>query len=114
MRYLVPTLLVAAFVMPASAQAAKFINIEIDMSSKTRDNSKKVKEWPETVQMRLPLALAKFFLKTLEGNEIKVNGKDKPGLKVDEFMTMLNEFKAGDLLLEVFTSDGDLVRITLE
>ena len=114
MRYFVPTLLVAAFVMPTSAQEAKFINVEIELHSKMMDNLKKKKELPESIHMRFPLALAKTFLKTLEGNEIKMNGKEKPGLKVDDLMAMLNEFKAGDLLLEVNTSDGDFVRITLE
>jgi len=117
MRFLATCLLATAFVLPVAAQSAKFINIEIYLETKAlkeRNNKVFGKDTPETVQIRLPISLAKAFLKTVEVDEIKVNGKNKPGLKVDQLKDMFDEFKAGDLLLEVTTSNGDLIRITLE
>jgi len=110
-------LLAAALVLPAAAQSAKFINAEI--ISQSRHLTKKGKnstdsELPETVNIRLPISLAKAFLKGLEENEIKVNGKNKPGIKVDQLIELLNTSKPGDLLLEITTSNGDYVKVTLE
>jgi len=116
MRYFGVGLLAAALVLPAAAQSAKFINVEIISRSGRLPKMGKADEskLPETVQIRLPISLAKAFLKGLEENEIKVNGKDKPGIKVDQLIELLNSSKPGELLLEINTGDGDFVKITLE
>ena len=115
MRCLAPIFSVAALAMPAAAQSAKFIKVEVRVpDSGPMSKQGKKKEFPESVNIRMPLALAKSFLKTIEGLELKVNGDSRPGCKVDELLDMLNEFRAGDLLLEVNTSDGGYVKISLE
>ncbi|MCL1893044.1 MAG: hypothetical protein FWG02_02250 [Holophagaceae bacterium] len=115
MRYIVPCLLVAGILLPADAQTPKFIKVEIETSqTKSLLRQGKGSEIPESVLIRFPIALAKTFLKTIEGNEIKVNGEEKPGMKADEILKLLNEFKVGDLLLEITTSDGDYIKISLE
>jgi len=40
--------------------------------------------------------------------------KDKKGVKVAQLVDILKDARAGDMLLEVKTSDGDVVNITLE
>jgi len=117
MRYLGTCLLAAALVLPVSAQAAKFVKIEIALKSEAlmkHANKTLGKDRPENVLIRLPISLAKAFLENIEGDEIKVNGKNKPGLKPDQLMSLLDEFKSGDLLLEITTDKGDLIKITLE
>ncbi|MDR2697407.1 MAG: hypothetical protein LBB40_02905 [Holophagales bacterium] len=117
MRYFRSGLLAAALILPATAQSAKFINVEV--ISQSRHLSKLGKKGtekvlPETIQIRMPVSLAKAFLKGLEENEIKVNGESKQGIKVDQLIELLNSSKPGDLLLEIKTSNGDLVKVTLE
>ena len=117
MRYLGTCLLAAALVLPASAQAAKFVRIDIALKSEAllkHGDKTPGKNRPETIQIRLPISLAKAFLENIEGDEIKVNGKSKPGLKTDQLMNLFNEFKSGDLLLEITTDKGDWIKITLE
>jgi hypothetical protein len=64
--------------------------------------------------MRTPIALAKSILEMAGDTEIKVNGEIKKGLKPDALIKMLENAKAGDLLLELTTDKGDLVKITVE
>jgi hypothetical protein len=117
MRYFGTGLLVAAVTLPALAQAPKFIKVEVISKSghlaKLNKNASK-KDEAETIQLRVPISLAKGLLEKMEGEEIKVNGKDKKGIKAEELIDLLNNYKAGDLLLEIKTNAGDLVKITLE
>jgi hypothetical protein len=117
MRRFLTTLMAAAIIMPAAAQSPKFIKIEVVASSERAIKHGKMAlggELPDTVEIRLPLTFAKAMLESMEKKEIKINGKNKPGINTDVLVDMLAKSKPGDLLLEVKTSDGDLVTIKLE
>jgi len=74
------------------------------------------RELPEKIEIRMPLSLVKAALEGLDidEEEIKINGKGKKGVKVAQLIDLLKDARAGDMLLEVKTSNGDLVKITLE
>jgi len=123
MRHLGTGLLVAALVLPVAAyssqpsQSPKFVKIEITSTSGFHSkHGGKVfgADAPDNVEIRLPITLAKAILENIDENEIKINGKDKKGMKVDQLINLLQYSNIGDLLLEVKTNKGDLVKITLE
>jgi len=119
MRFLSAVLLVAALALPVAAQAPKFVKIDIQLKSEAlleRNRTDSGRELPETIEIRMPLSLVKASLENLDirEEEIKINGKDRKGVKVAQLMEILKDARAGDMLLEVKTSKGDLVKITLE
>lgn len=110
-------LLSCALLIPASlvAQAPKMIKVDIVQKSDFGHKHKAEKgDMPTEVKMRMPISLIKSFLVTMGESEVKVNGKDKKGFKPDELLRMIESSKSGDLLLEITTNKGDLVKITLE
>jgi len=119
MRFLSAVLMVAALALPVAAQVPRFVKIDVQLKSEAfleRNRTGGGRELPETVEIRMPLSLVKAALENLDINEeeIKINGKDKKGVKVAQLMEILKDARAGDMLLEVRTSKGDLVKITLE
>ncbi len=113
-------LLSCALLFPAVVSAQPPRMIKVDIVQKTQFHHAKAKadadrpELPTEVKMRMPLSLVKSFLKTMEESEVKVNGKEKKGFKADELLRLIETSKSGDLLLEITTNKGDLVKITLE
>ncbi|BDU72195.1 hypothetical protein [Mesoterricola silvestris] len=95
----------------ALAQAPKFILV--DVVSKTPIGHMK-EDGPKEVHVRMPISLAKGVLEMANSSEVKVNGKTRRDFKVDQLMSLLETAKAGDLLLELTTDRGDLVKITLQ
>jgi len=121
MRFLGAGLLVAALALPVAAQAPRFVKIDIQARPEALCESHKTawgRDLPETVEIRMPLSLVKAALEGLdidEGEgEIKINGKGKRGVKVAQLMDLLRDARAGDMLIEVKTSNGGLVKVTLE
>ena len=117
MRALVlPLALILAFAVPVAAQQAKFIKVDIiSKSGRMHRHDKDAKKaGPTEVHMRLPISLAKSVLEMAGDSEIKINGENKKGLKPDALIKMLEGSKPGDLLLEITTNDGDLVKVVLE
>ncbi len=111
-----PLTLCLAFAVPATAQAARFIKVDIVSKSGKLGHAhegKKV-EGPTEVKMRMPISLAKSVLEMAGQSEIKVNGEHKQGLKPDALIKLLENSKPGDLLLEITTNSGDHIRIVLE
>ena len=114
--------LAAALAAPLAAQAPRFI--KVDVVSKSM-KAKHHEDGPTQVHVRMPLALAKGILESVSDKEISINGTvDDAGkakhihktqkLKLDQLIKLLESCKAGDMLLEVTTDKGDLVKITVE
>lgn len=111
-----PLSLALAFAIPAVAQQARFIKVDIvSKSGKMHRHAKEArKEGPTEVHMRMPISLAKSVLEMAGDSDIKINGESKKGLKPDALIKMLENSKPGDLLLELTTNDGDLVKVVIE
>lgn len=111
-----PLTLCLAFAVPATAQAARFIKVDIVSKSGKlgHHHAEKKVEGPTEVKMRMPISLAKSVLEMAGQSEIKVNGEHKHGLKPDALIKLLETSKPGDLLLEITTNNGDHIRIVLE
>ena len=114
-----PLSLALSFAIPAVAQQARFIKVDIiSKSGKIHGHHNKEakggKEGPTEVHLRLPISLAKGVLEMAGDSEIKINGESKKGLKPDALIKLLEGSKVGDLLLEITTNDGDLVKVVLE
>lgn len=108
--------LVLAFTLAGSlsAQAPKFIKVDIVgksvMAKHLGENG------PTEVHIRVPLNVAQGVLTMAAENgckDVKVNGKHRD-LKVDQVLKLLEGAKAGDLLLEITTDKGDLVKVAVE
>lgn len=119
----IPLAMAASLALPLSAQTARFIKVDITSKSarhhvhmeedgaKSKGHSKSE---PVEVHMRMPIALAKSLLQTAAESEIKINGETKKGLRTDDLVKLLETSKAGDMLLELDTNQGDHIRIGLE
>jgi hypothetical protein len=107
--------LAAAMALPAAAQQARFIHVHILGKSMHGHHGKRASaDGPTEVNMRMPIALAKSALEMAGDSEIRINGETKKGIKPDAMIKLLETSKAGDLLLELTTDKGDVVKITLE
>ncbi len=106
-----PLSLALAFAVPAVAQQARFLKVDIVRKAGKTHHAK---EGPLEVHMRLPLNLAKSVLEMAGDSEIKINGESKKGLKPDALIKLLEGSKSGDLLLEITTNEGDLVKVVIE
>ena len=112
---MIPLALAASLSLPLAAQSARFI--KVDIVSKTmmqHHHKKKGVDGPTEVHIRMPISLAKGVLEMAGDSDIKINGENKKGLKPDALIKMLEGSKAGDLLLEITTNDGDLVKVVIE
>jgi hypothetical protein len=103
--------------MPVFSQGARFI--KVDIVGKSVKAACKNADGPTEVHVRMPINLAKGFLETLSSGEVRIH-KNREGrgpkepIKVDQLVKLLESAKPGDLLLEVTTDKGDLVKVTLE
>lgn len=114
-RFLAPLALTLLSALPAAAQTARFIKVDIVGKSMGHHCAKGQKQdGPSEVHMRMPITLAKSVLEMAGDSDIKINGETKKAIKPDALIKMLEGAKAGDLLLELTTDKGDLVKITLE
>jgi hypothetical protein len=96
---------------PVQAQAPTFL--KVDIISKSLIN-KDMPDGPTEVHIRVPVSLAKGFLDMAGSKDVKINHKTCHNVNVDQLAKMLASAKAGDLLLELTTDKGDLVKITLQ
>ena len=114
--------LAAILTAPLAAQAPRFI--KVDVVSKSM-KAKHHEDGPTQVHVRMPLALAKGILETVSDKEFDIQGTlnedGKPKkvrrtekLKLDQLVKLLESCKVGDMLLEVTTDKGDLVKISVE
>ena len=114
--------LAAVLAAPLAAQAPRFI--KVDVVSKSM-KAKHHEDGPTQVHVRMPLALAKGILETVSDKEFDIQGTlnedGKPKkvrrtekLKLDQLVKLLESCKVGDMLLEVTTDKGDLVKISVE
>ena len=110
--------------LPAFSQAPRFIKVDVVEKSGRMMHHHKA-DGPSEVHVRVPLSLAKGVLESFADQEIHLNGNISEGgkskkvdrtqkFKVDQLVKLLESTKPGDLLLDVNTSDGDQVRITVE
>lgn len=114
--------LAAILAAPLAAQAPRFI--KVDVVSKSM-KAKHHEDGPTQVHVRMPLALAKGILETVSDKEFDIQGtvneegkakkvRRTEKLKLDQLVKLLESCKAGDMLLEVTTDKGDLVKISVE
>jgi len=96
----------------AFAQAPKFITV--DIVGKSIMHLQKGEDGPTEVHIRVPIAFAKGMLDLAGDQKVKVNGKTSRDMKVDEIVKLLEGAKPGDMLLELTTDKGDLVKITVQ
>lgn len=95
------------------AQEGRFLKLEIQ--STTSENSEKAsKKRPENVQIRVPLRMAKSVLEIAQDSKLKINGESKKEIKLDALIKMLEGSKRGDILLEIISSDGENIKVTVE
>lgn len=114
-RFIAPIALTLLSAIPAMAQTARFIKVDIVSKSMGHHHAKVQKQdGPTEVRMRMPIALAKSVLEMAGDSDIKINGETKKAIKPDALIKMLESSKPGDILLEITTNKGDLVKITLE
>ncbi|HET8715588.1 MAG TPA: hypothetical protein VFM16_07180 [Holophagaceae bacterium] len=107
-----PLALAASLALPLSAQSAtRYVKVDIV----SHDGHGRHKgDGPTEVHMRAPLSLATSILECAQDSEIRINGKESKPMKADQLVKMLQESKPGDLLLEVNTSEGDHIKVTIE
>jgi len=98
--------------MLAQAPAARFI--KVDIVSKSGFGHHMKEGGPTEVHMRMPINLARGILDMAASGDIKVNGKTRKEMKIDQLVKLVETAKAGDLLLELTTDKGDLVKIVVE
>jgi phosphatidylserine/phosphatidylglycerophosphate/cardiolipin synthase-like enzyme len=111
MRALVLSCALLASVAAIAADAPRFLKIDIvDKSGKHTGSS----DGPTEVHVRLPLSFAKGILDMAAGQECQINGKHHKAMKVDELSRLLEGARPGDMLLEVNTDKGDVVKIVIE
>jgi hypothetical protein len=96
----------------------------VDVVSKSM-KARHHEDGPTQVHVRMPISLARGILESVSDQEININGTVEEGgkskhlhktqkLKLDQLIKLLESSKAGDMLLEVTTDKGDLVKITVE
>ncbi len=114
--------LAAALAAPLAAQAPRFI--KVDVVSKSM-KAKHHEDGPTQVHVRMPISLAKGILESVSDKEFDIQGTvNEDGkakkvhrtqkLRLDQLVKLLESSKAGDMLLEVTTDKGDLVKISVE
>jgi hypothetical protein len=109
---LAPLALSALLAGPVLAQAPKFIKVDIIGKSVMHHHGNE--DGPTEVHVRMPISMAKGILSMANDSDIKINGKTRKELKVDQLVKLLEDAKPGDLLLELTTDKGDLVKITVQ
>ena len=109
---LAPLVLSTLLAGSASAQTAKFITV--DIVGKSIMHEAKGEDGPTEVHVRMPISLAKGILDLAGSQDIKVNGKEMKHMKTENIFKLLEAAKPGDLLLEVTTDKGDVVKITVQ
>jgi hypothetical protein len=105
--------LLATLAAPLAAQAPRFLKVDV-VGKSGLGHHHGACEGPTEVHLRVPVALAKSVLQMAEDGEIRVNGRHRRGLKVDQLIRLLESSRPGDLLLELTTDKGDQVKIVLE
>jgi hypothetical protein len=64
--------------------------------------------------MRVPISMAKGMLDLAVDNHLKLNGKGQPKVSADQLLKLVADARPGDLLLEITTNSGELVKIAVE
>ena len=112
---LAPLALSALLAGSLAAQTPKFIKVDIvGKSILTHHHHQDNPDGPNEVHIRVPISLARGILDMAGDSEIKVNGKTTKDLKLDGLVKLLEAAKPGDLLLELTTDKGDLIKITVQ
>ncbi len=109
-----PIALAAVLAGPIHAEAPKFIKVDIVSKTMLGHHHDGDAEGPKEVHIRMPITLAKGILDMASDGEVKINGKQTKGMKVDQLVALLEGAKSGDLLLELTTDKGDVVKITVQ
>jgi hypothetical protein len=95
----------------AQAPAARFLKVDITRKSSLGQGHENA---PTEVHMRMPIALAKGLLDMANDGHVKINGKAHHDMKVEQLVKLVENAKPGDLLLEITTDKGDLVKVVIE
>ena len=106
--------LTALTAAPAFAQSPQPRFLKVDITSKHALGCCKTGDGPTEVHLRMPITLAKGILDMAADGHVKVHGKGHLDLKPEQLTQLLASAKPGDLLLEITTNTGDLVKVAVE
>jgi len=89
--------------------------ITVDVVGKSIMHCQKGEDGPTEVHVRMPITFARGLLDmAADSHHLKINGRNSKALKVDELVKLLEGSRPGDLLLELTTDKGDLVKISVQ
>ena len=103
-----PALLALSLLAAVPAAAQTFLKVDISQKSGRHHDG------PTEIHVRLPMAMARGLLDVAGQTEVKVNGRTGKELKLDQLVKLLETARPGDLLLEITTDRGDLVKIAVQ
>ena len=106
--------LIVLLAVPLAAQTTAPRFLKVDVTSKNGLGHLKAENGPTEVHLRMPLSLAKGMLEMALDGHVKIEGKGKGQVNVAQLLKLADTAKAGDMLLEVTTNTGDLVKIVIE
>ena len=110
---LVSCALMGALALPLAAQNARFL--KVDIVEKSAHHGHHRKDGPSQIHIRVPVALAKGLLEVANTHgSVKINGECRQDIHLDQLVKLLETAKPGDLLVEITSDEGDLVKVAVE
>ena len=106
--------LIALTVAPAFAQSPQPRFLKVDITSKHAMGCAKGGDGPTEVHLRMPISLAKGILDMAVDGHLKLHGKGHAALNPEQLTQLIAAAKPGDLLVEITTNTGDLVKVVVE
>ena len=106
--------LTAVLAAPAFAQSPQPRFLKVDITTKRAMGCCKGGDGPTEVHLRMPLSLAKGMLDLAVDGHVKLHGKDHLNMNPEQLAALVAAAKPGDLLLEITTNTGDLVKVAVE
>ena len=99
---------------PCLAQATPARFLKVDITSKNGVGCCKAEQGATEVHMRVPLSLARGILGMAAQGDARVDAKGRPKVDVEQLLQLVATAKPGDVLVEITTNTGDLVKIVIE
>jgi len=106
--------LTAILAGPCLAQTPPARFLKVDISSRNGLGNLKAENGPTEVHLRMPMSLAKGILDLAAEGHVKLNGKGHARIDADQLAQLVAAARPGDLLVEITTNTGDLVKIAVE
>ena len=111
---LFPCALMGALALPLAAQNGRFLKVDI-IEKSMHHGGRHHQDGPNQIHIRVPVALAKGILEAANTHgDIKINGENRGDIHLDQLVKLLESAKPGDLLVEITSDKGDLVKVAVE